>query len=169
MKAGRFINGWTATAAVLAVVIIAGGVYMGLAYQPGHAVEIALPPERPLVGTVYISGRVNNPGGYPVYAGDSVDDLVRAAGGFTAEADPGDVELIIGGQGEVAESQKIDINTAESWLLAALPGIGEVRARAIVDYRRQHGPFRDTREIMKVAGLGEATFELIQDLITVGN
>jgi competence protein ComEA len=168
MKARRFSSGWTVVAIVLAVVIIAGGVYIGLAYQAGHAVEVTLLPDRPLAGTVYIGGQVNNPGSYPLYAGDSIDDLVRAAGGLTGDADPGDVELIIAGKGEVAAPQKIDINNADVWLLAALPGIGEVRARAIVDYRRQHGPFRDIREILKVPGLGEATFELIKDLITVG-
>jgi competence protein ComEA len=169
MKAGRFSNVWTVAAAVLAAVIIAGGVYIGLAYQPGHAVKITIPPERPLAGTVYIGGEVNNPGSYPLYAGDSLKDLIQAAGGLTADADPGDVELTIAGKGEVTGLQKIDINTADVWLLAALPGIGEVRAQAIVDYRQQNGHFRDIREVMKVNGLGEITFEHIKDLITVGD
>jgi competence protein ComEA len=169
MKAGRFGNGWTVAAAVLAVVIIAGGIYIGLVYQPGHAVEVTLPPERPMAGTVYIGGEVNNPSSYPLYAGDSLDDLIRAAGGLTADADSGDVKLTIAGKGEVAGLQKLNINNADVWLLAALPGIGEVRAQAIVDYRCQHCPFRDIREILKVAGLGEATFEQIKDLITVGD
>jgi competence protein ComEA len=169
MKSGRIINGWAALAAVLVLVIIAGGIYIGFKYRSGHAIEITLPPERPLEGTVYISGEINNPGSYPFYAGDSLDDLVRAAGGVTANADPGHIGIAVAGKGEVAALQKIDINTADVWLLAALPGIGEVRAQGIVDYRRQHGPFRDIREVLKVEGLGDATFELIKDLITVGD
>jgi competence protein ComEA len=169
MKSGRFSNGWLAIAAVLAAIIIAGGIYIGLKYQSGHSVEITLPTERPLEGTVYISGEVNNPGSYPFYAGDSLDDLVRAAGGVTANADPGYIEIAVPGEGAVAAMQQVNINTADVWLLAALPGIGEVRAQAILYYRHQHGPFRDVREILKVEGVGNTTFELIKDLITVGD
>ncbi len=163
------INGWTLITAVLAVIIIVGGVYIGLKYHQDQAIEISLVPDRPLEGTVYIGGEVNNPGSYPLYAGDDIDDLVRAAGGLTGDADLANIEIVIAGQGEVAALQKININTADAWLLAALPGIGKVRAQAIVGYRQQNGPFRDTREILKVDGLGDATFELIKDLITVGD
>jgi competence protein ComEA len=169
MKAGRWLGGWTLIAAVLAVIIIAGGIYIGLKYRPDQPVEISLVPERPLAGTVYIGGEVNNPGNYPFYAGDSLDDLVRAAGGLTDDADLSNIEIVVAGQGEVAAVQKVNINTADVWLLAALPGIGEVRAQAIVDYRRQNGHFRDTREILEVEGIGDTTFETIKELITVSD
>jgi competence protein ComEA len=65
--------------------------------------------------------------------------------------------------------QKVNINRAEAWLLGALPGIGEVRAQAIIDYRQQNGPFRSTNELLKVAGIGTATYERIKDLITVAD
>lgn len=169
MKAGGFINVWTLVAVFLAIVIIAGGVYIGLKYPRGQVLEISLPPDCPLEGTVYIGGEVNNPGSYPLYAGDSVDDLVRAAGGVTGDADLSHIELVVAGKGAVAVLQKVNINTADVWLLTALPGIGEVRAQAIVDYRLKNGPFRDIREILKVSGLGETTFERIQDLITVSD
>jgi competence protein ComEA len=169
IKAGRFVNGWTLAAAVLAVIIIAGGVYIGVKYHRDTAVEITIPAGRTVQGTVYIGGEVNNPGSYPLYPGDSFDDLVRAAGGVTDNADLSHIELDIAGKGEAAAPQKVDINTADVWLLAALPGIGEVRAQAIVDYRGRNGPFRDIREILKVEGLGDITFERIKDLITVGD
>jgi len=51
----------------------------------------------------------------------------------------------------------------------ALPGIKEVRAKAIVEYRRQNGPFRSTRELTEVDGIGLGTYERIQDLITVAD
>jgi competence protein ComEA len=53
------------------------------------------------------------------------------------------------------------------WLLQALPEIGETLAQRIVDYRQQNGPFRNTSELMKVAGIGAATYQQIKDLITV--
>lgn len=169
MKAGKLINGWTLIAVILAVIVIAGCVYIGLNHGQDQPIEITLAPNSPPEGTVYIGGEVNNPGYYPLYAGDTVDDLVRAAGGLTDGADLGHIEVKVPGQGRVADLQQVNINTADAWLLAALPGIGEVRAQAIIDYRQRNGPFRDTREMMKVEGIGEATYELIKDLITVGD
>jgi competence protein ComEA len=69
----------------------------------------------------------------------------------------------------VAEVQKININTAGAWLLAALPGIGEARAGAIIAYRTENGPFRDINELLNVPGIGEATLENIRDLVTVAD
>jgi competence protein ComEA len=147
-------------------IIIAAGVIIGLKYPRSRPVEISLPPAPAPVGNIYIGGEVNNPGIYPVAAGDTLEDVVRAAGGFTGNADPSSVELIVPGQGEVAELQKININTAADWLLAALPGIGDVRAGAIVAYRERNGPFRDINELLNVDGFGPATLENIRDLIT---
>jgi competence ComEA-like helix-hairpin-helix protein len=65
--------------------------------------------------------------------------------------------------------QKIDINCAEAWLLEALPGIGESKAQAIIDYRQQNGEFQHIIEITEVDGIGPATYEEIKDLITVGD
>jgi len=48
-----------------------------------------------------------------------------------------------------------------------LPGIGEVRANAIVDYRRQNGCFQSTADVTKVSGIGSGTYENIRDLVTV--
>jgi len=50
-----------------------------------------------------------------------------------------------------------------------LPGIGEVRAQAIIDYRRQNGPFHNISELTKVEGIGTATYEQIKQLITVAD
>jgi competence ComEA-like helix-hairpin-helix protein len=66
-----------------------------------------------------------------------------------------------------APGQKIDINLADSWLLEALPGIGTVKAGAIIDYRNQHGPFARTEDILNVPGITSSTFQQIKDLISV--
>ncbi len=62
----------------------------------------------------------------------------------------------------------IDLNTATVSELDTLPGIGPVRAQAIVDYRAQHGPFRSPQDITSVHGIGPAIYQQIQHLITAG-
>ncbi len=169
MKAGRFFNRWALLAAILVIVIIAGGVVIGLDYHRSQPIEISLSPSSTPEGEIYVGGEVNNPGIYPFYAGDSLEDILQAAGGVTGNADLSQIELSVPERGEVAELQKININTAEVWLLAALPGIGNVRAGAIVAYRQQHGPFRDVNELLNIEGIGTVTLDNIRDLITVGD
>jgi len=48
-----------------------------------------------------------------------------------------------------------------------LPGIGQGKAQAIVDYRNQHGPFRRIEDVLKVEGIGSGTLDKIKNLITV--
>jgi competence protein ComEA len=169
MKAGRFFNRWTLVVGILVIIIITGGVVIGLKYRHNQPIEISLTPTPAPAGEIYIGGEVNNPGIYPFYAGDSLEAVLRAAGGVTGNADLSRIELSIPERGEVAGLQKVNINTADTWLLAALPGIGDVRAQAIVAYRRENGPFRDVNELFNVEGFGAVTLENIRDLITVGD
>ena len=62
----------------------------------------------------------------------------------------------------------VDINAASQERLQMLPGIGEVRAKAIIQFRETYGPFGETSEVTSVPGIGPATFESIRNLITVG-
>ncbi len=62
---------------------------------------------------------------------------------------------------------KININTATSDELQQLSGIGEVKAKAIIEYRTNYGNFTTIDELMNVKGIGEKTFEKIKDSITV--
>jgi competence protein ComEA len=168
LKSSNIINGWTIITFLLVAVIIAGSVVIGLKCRGGQGVEIALTPEHEITGTVYIGGAVNNPGYYPVFAGDKLEDLIGAAGGLKSNASLDDVELTIG-EANGEQAQKIDINRAEAWLLEALPGVGETKAQAIIDYRKQYGFFRDINELLKVPGFGESIFNTIKDLITVND
>jgi competence ComEA-like helix-hairpin-helix protein len=66
------------------------------------------------------------------------------------------------------QPQKVDINRADIWLLQALPGIGEVRARSIVDFRNQNGLFSTPQDLTRVPGISESVVEKIKAYITVG-
>ena len=56
------------------------------------------------------------------------------------------------------QKTKININTASVEQLMTLKGIGESRARDIVDYRTRNGSFKKTEDVMKVSGIKEAAF-----------
>ena len=61
---------------------------------------------------------------------------------------------------------KININTADAALLTQIPGVGESKAKSIIAYRDEHGPFRTTEDLMKVSGIAAASFEKMRDYIT---
>ena len=61
----------------------------------------------------------------------------------------------------------VNINTASKKELDALPGIGEVLAQRIIDYRSANGPFSTVDELTKVKGIGEKTLEKLKPYATV--
>ena len=61
----------------------------------------------------------------------------------------------------------LDLNAADAEALAELPGIGPELARRIVEYRREHGPFTQTEELMEVSGIGEAKLAGLEGWIMV--
>ncbi len=65
------------------------------------------------------------------------------------------------------EKQTININTADAASLCSLDGIGKVKAQNIIDYRNANGEFKTADEIMNVKGIGQRTYESIQDYICV--
>ena len=167
MKTDRIINGWVIIATLLVLVIIAGGVFIWLNYSGGRPLEISLSPSPEPIGEIYIGGDVHNPGYYDLFTDDDVEGLIAAAGGITGDGELNQFELNVSGDDAGESSQLININTAEAWLLESLPGIGTVKAQAIIDYREQNGHFRNIQELMKVEGIGLASFETIRHLITV--
>ncbi len=87
----------------------------------------------------------------PPVRGEAVTGPAQPAGSTSAETGGG----------------LIDLNTASVELLGTLPLIAEARAKAIVDYRQQNGPFRSISEITNVPKIGPATYGKIQGLVTV--
>lgn len=61
----------------------------------------------------------------------------------------------------------VNINTATVSELITLDGIGESRAKAIIEYRDANGGFKSVDELTKVSGIGEKTLEKNRSKITV--
>lgn len=64
-------------------------------------------------------------------------------------------------------SKIVNINTASIQELTVLKGIGESKAKAIVNYRDKNGKFKTIKDIMNVSGISETLFSKIKDYITV--
>ena len=62
---------------------------------------------------------------------------------------------------------KVNLNEADIEALQTLDGIGEVKAKAIIDYRDKNGPFKQIEDIKNVSGIGDSVYEKIKDNITV--
>lgn len=142
--------------------------------------------------TTYINGEVKTPGVYKVKEESRVEDLVKMAGGFTESADKYKLNLAkklkdedyiyvdkkVEGQSGVAAPQgsksngvgqdgKININAASKEELKTVPGIGDVTAQKIIDYREKSGSFSAIEDLKKLGGIGDKTLEKMKDKIDV--
>jgi len=160
---------------LLLFVTLAGvAVFLYRQFALPHFTEVVIEPPGAEI-QMYVEGEVVTPGVYELRDGALVADAVEAAGGFAVNADRGAINLAdrvrdgdhihVYGLGEVP--QRVNINTAEPWLLEALPGVGETLAARIVDYRSRNGPFHQTEDLKQVEGVGPALFEKLKDRITV--
>lgn len=146
---------------------------------------------------VYICGAVKHPGVYHFAYMARVCDVIEAAGGFQKNAsatsvnqaryieDGEQIQILTKKQEksgqlqtnndapanetthQAAASALVNINQATETELMALSGIGQSKAKAIVDYRTKNGSFGSIEDIMKVAGIKEGVYEQIKDSITV--
>lgn len=160
---------------ILLIATLAGGVAFILKHNTAsYPIEIKLPKPSQEI-EVYVTGSVQSPGTYTLTEGARVADAIESAGGLTPKADKSAINLArrlrdgdkvyVPKQGE--SSQLININKADPWLLEALPGIGPATAKKIINYRFENGPFQSKKALMKVKGIGSATFEKLKDKITV--
>ena len=65
-------------------------------------------------------------------------------------------------------TELIDINSAQWYELALLPGIGPKRARLIVTYRSANGPFNDVGELAGIKGIGPVTVDKLRPFVRLG-
>jgi len=122
-----------------------------------------------------VRGEVQNPGFYELDLEYTIGDAIDAAGGLTVYAANDGIAVNVNLKNMAfiyvpntnEAPQRININTAEPWLLDALPGIGETLAQRIIDYRNENGSFMSIDEIKNVSGIGESTFNKIKAKIKV--
>ncbi len=87
---------------------------------------------------------------------------------FTGLPNPGEnAETAAAVQDAQRENGKVDLNSADAELLKNLPGIGDVRARAIVSHRETNGDFASVDALLEVNGIGIGIVDSIRDLVTV--
>lgn len=152
-------------------------------------------PTPPATIVVDIEGAISKPGVRELPGGSLVADAIKAAGGFTQDADRVAVaknmnqaealkdhqkvyvpligETVAKAAGTDSDSDSgeagglININTADGQELEELPGVGPAIAEKIIDYRDAFGSFETIEELMEVSGIGEKTFEKMKDQITI--
>lgn len=81
-----------------------------------------------------------------------------------AEEAPGSAPA---GSAEPSETNPLNLNSATADQLEALPGVGPATAKAILDYRTAHGPFRSVEGLLEVRGIGPAKMEALRGLVRV--
>ena len=155
-------------AVFLLACLITGIIFFSIRLARLQPAEIMLKDVNPVAteGDITISGAVSRPGIYAARTGDTLSALVSAAG-VSDNADITRLSVYVPEKGESARPQKVDVNRAGAWLLQALPGIGEGRARLIVDYRTRNGPFRSVDDLLKIEGFGKSVVDKIRDYATV--
>ncbi|WP_062079042.1 ComEA family DNA-binding protein [Demequina globuliformis] len=127
---------------------------------------------------VHVSGAVEQPGLVEVPAGSRVADAIDMAGGATAQADLGSVNLarIVADAEQVhvaepgatsAAEGPISVNRASADQLEELPGIGPVIAARIVADREANGPFASLADLTRVSGVGDAMVAGLEQVATV--
>ena len=166
---------------------LAGGIALLVQQGRPGGVEVVLPTATPAPSVqVYVTGAVAEPGVYTLQDGALLRDAVDRAGGATESADLARVNLAlhvqdqdhhhipaVGEEVATAPSPQADapartnLNQAGLAELMELPGIGEVRANAILEHRRLNGPFRSVDELVDVSGIGWTTLERLRPLVTV--
>ncbi|MEV4100123.1 helix-hairpin-helix domain-containing protein [Nonomuraea sp. NPDC049649] len=133
--------------------------------------------------TVHVAGKVRKPGVYPLPTGSRVQDAITAAGGVRRGAPLGalnlarrlvDGEQIMVGAPAAAPGSAanpadavLDLNTATQDQLEQLPGVGEVLASRIIDFRTTHGGFTSVDQLREVTGIGSRRFDEIKPKVRV--
>lgn len=147
--------------------------------------------------TVDVHGDVVHPGVYRLSPESRVLDAIRSAGGYVHKEDSqfvNQAEPLVDGQEIIvpsphaataqvqsssapqvqertreqhASNEKIDLNTADEATLETVPGIGPTKALAIIEFRKNHGPFVSLSELRQIRGFGKMTLSNIQSFLSV--
>jgi competence protein ComEA len=191
--AGAGRRRWALAGVLAAVVVIVLGSVALVGGRPAPEPPPALPSAKPAAEAraapqaglvVSVIGRVRSPGLLTVPQGARVADVLRAAGGAEPGADLGALNLarkVADGEqlavgipapatdaGAPPGGGKVDLNTATVDQLDTLPGVGEVMAKRIAQWRTDHGGFSEVEQLRDVDGIGESKFERLREKVTVG-
>jgi competence protein ComEA len=143
------------------------------------------------VVVVYAAGAVVRPGLYKLTHEARVADVLDAAGGPGPDADLDQMNLaalvadgervyvprkgerppeVASGSGAGppgAPAGPVNLNSATAEQLDALPGIGPSTARAIIEWRTQHGRFKRVDDLLNVRGIGPAKLDALRSQVRV--
>lgn len=121
--------------------------------------------------SVEIKGEVDNPGVYTLERGCNVQQLLELAG-LKEDGDLSSINKssILANEDVIViptktEQKKISINSATVEDLCSIPGIGEVTAQKIIDYRNSVGSFKAIDDLLNVKGIGEKKLDKIREYI----
>ncbi len=164
------------------VVALAGGGALLAVRRPSPPVRV-IDIEPPAELIVQVDGAVARPGLYRLPPGSRVGDAVQAAGGAGAGADSGTLNfarslrdgdrVTVPSQADAgpaprpADRPRLSLDAATAEQLEALPGIGPVLARRIVEYRTRHGSFQRVEDLLQVDGIGPRLLEQLRPLVTI--
>ena len=129
------------------------------------------------VVTIYISGKVLNPGVIELDVGSRVIDAINAAGGMTIKNPNLNLaRILVDGEQIVVENisdqestsnGKINLNTADQTQLETIPGIGPVIAQRIIDFRNSNGRFQNLSDLDQISGIGPSLLGQLQQMAVV--
>ena len=189
-RARKIILGLAAAVVVLLVCIVSGqstqNVITNSSWQnpvPASSSVSSDPPMAPEAQLmVHVVGEVISPGVYRLPNNSRVLDAIFAAGGFTAQADQGSINLArlvndgeqilvtvagqTSGAGTNSQSALVNLNFADANQLDSLPGIGPTLAQRIIDYRRVNGGFTSLSDLGRVAGFGPSLIAKLTNSVT---
>lgn len=166
-------------AVVLVLVALGAGLWFGRPAQPPPVGSVTASPMSETIA-VHAAGAVMKPGVVVVPAGSRVEAVIAAAGGFGPEADPSAVNLaapVSDGQQIVVYRRspesppgfggKVIVNQATTEELKGVPGVGEVLAARIIEFRATNGPFSVIEDMLDVPGIGESKLAMMREHIRI--
>ncbi|MET8155112.1 ComEA family DNA-binding protein [Sphaerisporangium sp. NPDC005289] len=176
---GASSAGSSASSALTALTSTSGAALGGPSTGAGVAVQVL----------VHVIGKVRKPGVVALPSGSRVADALAAAGGVRAGSTTGELNLarrLVDGEQIVVgrphgagglpvqpvdpaavPGMPVDLNTATSGQLEDLPGVGEVLAGRIIDFRQSHAGFQSVDQLRQITGIGDRKFAELRDKVRV--